>query len=110
MSLTEKYVVYLARVRFVEISAFKIRPVIALSKPRGTYNIITVVPIFSNKNLEEIDVDLVNWQNAGLSVASVARIHRLSSMAQVDLLEEIGRLDEEDIKLVKLALNRHFEI
>lgn len=110
MKLSNKYAVYIARVRFVEARDFKLRPVIVISLPRSTFKITTVIPVFSNEAYEDIDVNLVEWQKAGLIKKSVAKIYRMTSMAQTDLLEEIGRLDEADIRLIKIALNQHLEL
>ncbi len=101
---------YLARVRFVESGTFKMRPVIVVSQAFGIYGVVTIVPVFSDAHSESVDVALRSWQAIGLSRPSVARVHRLTAMAQVDLLEKLGNLPAEDIKMIKQALKHHLEL
>lgn len=107
MSSPVLYGVYLARVRFVEASAYKLRPVIVINRPAGSYNIVTVVPVFSSTEPEPTDVILSDWQSAGLRKDSVARVHRLAGIAQVDLLEALGSLEAKDIQTLKQAIKGH---
>ena len=107
MSSPVLYGVYLARVRFVETSVFKPRPVIIVSRPVGSYGIVTAVPIFSSVDPEAIDVALSDWGSAGLSKPSVGRVHRMAGIAQVDLLEELGGLQAKNIQALKRAIRKH---
>jgi len=98
------YTVCLAKFRFLESQQFKIRPVIVAGRPYGVRQIVAVIPISSSAGAESIDIDLQNWQAAGLLKVSVARIHRISATMQKDLLEEIGSIDRIDQIAIKAAL------
>lgn len=107
MSSSALYGVYLARVRFVETSSFKLRPIIVISLPAGIHGIVTSVPVSSSTDPEAVDVALSDWRSAGLSKASVARVHRMAGIAQIDLLERLGNLQAKEIQLLKQAIKRH---
>ncbi len=110
MSSPITFGLYLARVRFVESGGFKTRPVIVVSQASAVYGLVTVVPVFSAGHSEPIDVTLKNWQKMGLIQPSIARVHRLTAMSKVDILEELGGLQPEDIKLIKQALKQHLDL
>lgn len=106
----QRYGVYLARVRFVESDRFKIRPVVTVSSPVGKYGIVSVLPVSSRELTEDGDVALKLWRTAGLIRESTVRIHRVLSIAQGDLQEEIGSLQTDDIASIKSALKKHLDL
>jgi mRNA-degrading endonuclease toxin of MazEF toxin-antitoxin module len=87
---------YTARFPFLENDKEKIRPVIVVSKPHGRYNIVTVVPVSASTGKEEVDIELLEWQHAGLIEPSIARVHRLSALLQSELTSQLGMLSEKD--------------
>lgn len=98
--------VYTARFAFLEKPHAKIRPVIVVSQPQSQHNIIAVVPISSKEHRETIDVQLAEWQQAGLRKPSVARVHRITTMLQADLVAELGTLQANDARNVRTALRK----
>jgi mRNA-degrading endonuclease toxin of MazEF toxin-antitoxin module len=55
---------------------------------------------------DSIDVQLKEWIKSGLLKPSVARIHRITTMLQSDLLAEIGELKEHDIENIQSSLRK----
>jgi len=110
MTGPKRYGIYTARFPFLEIRGEKIRPVIVISAPHSEHNIVVIVPISSKSGLEAIDVKLGYWQDEGLMKPSVARVHRLTSMLQSDLLAELGQLTERDAALVRKSLQKLLEL
>ena len=102
--------VYTARFPYIESSLDKIRPVLVISQPYGEYGVVAIVPLSSKSALEAVDVRLGGWQRAELAKASVARVHRLTTMLQSDLIGELGQLDNNDIKALKDALREFLHL
>lgn len=98
--------VYTAQFPFLDIQETKIRPVVIISKPQGQHKVLVVVPISSKSIVEEIDVTLRHWSDEGLLKPSVARVHRLTTMLQTDLVAELGELTQEDKQSLLAALRR----
>lgn len=96
--------VCLAKFRFLESDQQKIRPVIVVGRPYGERRILIAIPVSSSAKAEPVDVMLGNLQGTGLLKPSVARVHRLSSILQEDLLEEIGTIDSKHQEAIKSAL------
>lgn len=77
-----------------------------MSQPHGAFNVICVVPVSSRVTSESVDVTLVDWQQAQLVKPSVARVHRLTTILQSDLVTELGQLGEKDSGKLKEALSQ----
>ena len=86
----------------------KFRPVIVMSKPCGKFHIVSIVPISSRPSPDEVDVTLNDWQSAGLTKPSTARVHRITPMLQADLVSEMGKLSAHDVDALKQALHQLF--
>jgi mRNA-degrading endonuclease toxin of MazEF toxin-antitoxin module len=104
------FVIYTARFPFLETESGKVRPIIVVSKPYGAHNVIAVVPISSTAIAERVDVSLSEWEQEGLLKSSVARVHRLSTMLQVDLLSELGPLQSEDVRSLQNSLRNYLQL
>lgn len=102
--------IYLVRLPFMESGASKLRPVIVVSKPQGTFNVVCVVPISSQPMLVDVDFDISDWKNAGLAKPSIARVHRIATILQSDLTREIGELSGADKKTLKQHIKDYFQL
>jgi mRNA interferase MazF len=102
--------VYTAQFQFLEGTGSKIRPVIVVSKPYGPHAAIAIVPVSSRPAITEIDFALGGWVEAGLLRPSTARVHRITTMLQGDLLAELGILGTNDVESLRSALHRLFEL
>jgi len=96
--------VYTAQFPFLEVNATKLRPVIVVSKPQSKHGTIVIIPISSSAKEEPVDVMLKDWSSAGLVRPSVARVHRLVTMLQTDIVAELGVLAQSDIQALQDAL------
>ena len=106
MSIPKLFGVYTAQFPFLDTQETKIRPVIVIGKPPGQHKVLAVVPISSRSALEDVDFPLRHWSDEGLLKPSVARVHRLTSMLQADLIAELGELDLEDKQNLQIALKQ----
>lgn len=106
MSVPTLYGVYLAAFPFLDTSTNKIRPVIVVGKPQGIHNITAVVPVSSKNQQVSVDVTLQDWQQAGLINPSVARVHRISTMLQADLVSQLGELSSSDKIAITTAIKK----
>lgn len=102
--------VYTARFPFLDSNETKIRPVIVIGKPVGKHGIIAIVPISSRLIREDIDMAIKNWNDAGLLKPSVARVHRLSTMLQADLIASLGELRQEESRTLQASLRKFLNL
>jgi mRNA-degrading endonuclease toxin of MazEF toxin-antitoxin module len=91
---------------FLDSQETKTRPIIVVSQPQGSNNVIVVAPISSKIVQEDVDFSLHHWSGEGLLRPSVARVHRVTAMLQSDLIAEIGELIQEDKQFLQTALKR----
>jgi mRNA-degrading endonuclease toxin of MazEF toxin-antitoxin module len=106
VSTPKLFGVYTAQFPFLDSQETKIRPVVVISKPHGPHEVLAVVPISSKNVLAEIDISLRHWKDEGLLTPSIARVHRLTTMLQADLIAELGELAQEDRQNLQSALRR----
>ncbi|HEU5187276.1 MAG TPA: type II toxin-antitoxin system PemK/MazF family toxin [Candidatus Saccharimonadales bacterium] len=110
MSGPKLFGIYTAQFPFLDAQEVKIRPVIVVGKPWGQHKVLAVVPISSKSELEDVDVALPNWSDEGLLKPSVARVHRLTTMLQSDLIAELGELTRDDKQNLQSALRQLFDL
>lgn len=96
--------IYTAKFPFLDSSKDKVRPVIVLSAPHGRHAAIAVVPVSSRTEREPVDIAIKGWANAGLLKASVARVHRITTLLQADLTAELGVLETRDVKALQTSM------
>lgn len=109
MSVTV-YGVYLARFSFIESGAYKARPVVVVSQPRGEHKVMLCIPLSTNLTKEDVDVPIADWEFSGLLQPTVARVHRLTAILGSNILEYIGNLQQYDEDSIKSALQKVFEL
>jgi len=100
------YGVYIARFPFIESSKDKLRPVVVLSRPYSKHKVVTVVPISSKQNAEAINITISDLAIAGLIRPSIARIYRLGTLLQTNLITQLGSLSDTDIRKLQVALRK----
>lgn len=102
--------VYTARFPFLDSEETKIRPVIVISKPQGPHKVIAIVPVSSRPAREDVDVTITEWNKAGLLKPSIARVHRLTTMLQVDLIAYLGALSSEEVRKLQASLRKYLNL
>jgi mRNA interferase MazF len=110
VSNSDVFKIYTIQFPFLGTLEAKVRPVIMVSLPQGKHNVIAVIPLSSKPKQEAVDVILSHWENEGLIKPSVARVHRITTMLQSDLLTELGQLVESDIKALKESMRTYLNI
>jgi mRNA-degrading endonuclease toxin of MazEF toxin-antitoxin module len=101
---------YTARFPFLETQQDKIRPVLVISDAHGEHRVIAVIPVSSTAMQEKPDVKLAQWKIEGLLKPSIARVHKLTTMLQSDLLSELGILEQEDIVALQASLRDYLAL
>jgi hypothetical protein len=81
-----------------------------MSKPQGSHKVIAIVPISSKPAREDVDISIVGWSDAGLLKPSIARVHRLTTMLQADLIAELGSLNQKEIQALQASLRRFLNL
>jgi mRNA interferase MazF len=106
VSAPKVFGVYTAQFPFLDTQETKIRPVVVISRPQGQHKVVAVVPISSKGAVESVDIPLRNWPDEGLLKPSVARVHRITTILQADLIAELGELTSEDKQNLQTALKK----
>lgn len=99
--------VYIANVNYVEGNGIKLRPVLVLNDPVGSYKIVLVAPIYSVKPDHKLmgDVSISDDRlDMGLIRPSTIRLHRIVSLPASDLKEQIGQTPPEFKNIIKSEL------
>ena len=100
---------------FEDFSTRKVRPALCLSEPIGKFEHVIVAFISSkiSDQLEESEFEIKpeeeEWQQTGLIVPSVLKLHKMVSLPQNLILRELGDFPDskmEDIeKRIKMIFN-----
>lgn len=104
MSSLDVFGVYTAQIPFLGTQGAKVRPVIVVSKSYGQHGVIAIIPISSKVTRETVDTAIDSWKAAGLMKSSIARVHRLTTMLQSDLIAELGKLEMRDVDAIKASV------
>ncbi|HJQ09041.1 MAG TPA: type II toxin-antitoxin system PemK/MazF family toxin [Candidatus Saccharimonadales bacterium] len=110
MSVSKLFGIYTAQFPFLDAQEAKIRPVIIVGKPWGQHKVVAVIPISSKSALEKVDVALPSWSDEGLLKPSAARVHRLTTILQSDLIAELGELTQDDRQNLQNALRQLLDL
>ena len=68
------------------------------------------MPISSRPTCEDVDVALTEWSKAGLLKPSIARVHRLTTMLQTDLIADLGNLDQAEVQTLQTSLRKYLDL
>ena len=96
--------VVLIRMQFHQAPGSKIRPALVLLDT-GDDDFVAA-PITSRQGLSKQDLQIENWQAAGLNVASAVRIHKLTVLAKVEVVRSLGSLSDSDRESLDAVLLR----
>ena len=102
--------VYTARFPFLDTHEDKVRPVIVVSLPQSTHKIVAIIPVSSKAKREDVDIILKDWKDEGLLKPSVARVHRLTTLLQSDLLTELGTLHDDDAQALQNSMRNFLNL
>lgn len=88
----------------------KKRPVVVLSDDNLIAEVDHIVGTITSQNARNIyDVEIKYWKEARLDKPSIVRCSKLNTLHFKELLFKIGRLHEEDLKLVLDTIRtKHF--
>jgi mRNA interferase MazF len=98
--------VVLVEVRFHQAPGAKVRPTVVVLDS-GDEDFVAA-PITTRVRSAEFEVNLGDWQAAGLNVPSVARVHKVAVLAKVSIRRVLGRLSGDDHARLRAALCRAF--
>jgi mRNA interferase MazF len=96
--------IWLANIPFTDASASKKRPVLVLWVD-GVDAVVAVVTSAAPRT--RTDVELLDWNQAGLRVASTVRLARLDCLERVLLFRRLGSVSPRDANLLKSAWDAH---
>lgn len=101
---------------FDDLSTTKVRPAVCLTDPIGPHEHVIIAFITSRMPSEPLDTDVIldsertGYQQTGLKVSSVLRLHRLMTVAISLIKRELGNLSPEMQAEVDEKLRRLFDL
>ena len=96
----------LAALVFSDQAGTKNRPILVVRD--GGDDDLLVAPITSHAGRSTHHVFLTDWQQAGLRLASVARLEKVATIAKRTVVRPLGQISSNDRNQVKPALQRLF--
>ncbi|MGA2132222.1 MAG: type II toxin-antitoxin system PemK/MazF family toxin [Bryobacteraceae bacterium] len=98
--------VVLVEVRFHQAPGAKVRPTVVVLDS-GDEDFVGA-PITTRVRSGEFELSLGGWHAAGLNVPSSARMHKVAVLAKANIRRVLGRLSEDDLTHLRVALCRAF--
>lgn len=65
-------------------------------------------PVTSVPQRSDFDVEIRDWKEAGLNVASTVRVHKLAVLPKADVIRALGKLTDRDRDSLSAVLRRAF--
>ncbi|AFY44599.1 type II toxin-antitoxin system PemK/MazF family toxin [Nostoc sp. PCC 7107] len=96
--------VILLKLPFSDAVTFKLRPVLLLLDTGD--NDVIVARITSQITQTAFDVEIIEWQQAGLMRPSVVRLHKLNTVEKRLLERQLGTLQSNDWEKVRQHINQ----
>lgn len=101
---------------FDDLSASKVRPAVCLTEPAGAYRHVILAFITSRPPDEPLESDVVlvsgqpGYEETGLRVSSVLRLHRLMTVSTALIRRELGNLSVDKQTEVEEKLRELFDL
>jgi mRNA interferase MazF len=96
--------VILLKLPFSDAVTFKLRPVLLLLDTGD--NDVIVARITSQTTQTAFDVEIIEWQQAGLMRPSIVRLHKLNTVEKRLLERQLGTLQSNDWEKVRHHINQ----
>jgi mRNA interferase MazF len=96
--------VVLIKIDFHQASGGKVRPAVVLLDSGD--NDFVAAPITSRPRASEFDISIQGWREAGLNTASTVRVHKLTVLANHEIVRRLGDLTADDRSMVAEVLRR----
>ena len=82
-------------------SKFSNRPVVVIDE--NHLGVLSVkITKHSVRSSDEYDVPILHWQEAGLKLASTARVSKVILLQPDDFIFKIGKLSDEDLEVIEI--------
>ncbi|MFN0102554.1 MAG: type II toxin-antitoxin system PemK/MazF family toxin [Bryobacteraceae bacterium] len=94
--------VVLIRIQLHQAQGSKIRPALVLVDA-GDEDFVAA-PITSQPRASEFDLVVTDWQAAGLNVPSMVRVHKLTVLAEADIVRRLGVRSSADREMLSKLL------
>lgn len=108
-----RYTVQLVSIAYLEKDQFKIRPIVVLTEPTGTYKTVLVAPVYSQLPVDRLTSDIIlleDFSDYGLLRPSVIRLHRITEVLAADLKEQLGSVPVLDQAKLQNSLKNMFDL
>lgn len=101
---------------FDDLSATKVRPAICLTTTIGKFEHIVIAFISSKIPKEILDSDIiirkntVDWEETGLSVDSLIRIHKMTTIPKSMIKRKLGEINSTTKNMIQEKIAQLFEL
>ena len=96
--------ILLVELAFSTQAGLKRRPVVVLYD--GGDDDLLIIPITTHPARTGYDVQISEWQRAGLRAPSVARIEKLATIAKSTVIRQLGQIVDDDFSHVRSTLDQ----
>ena len=93
---------------YTDLSATKKRPALVLYDTSGKD--IIICRINSQAKETEFDIEITDWQSAGLKFPSTARLHKITTIEAALIDKRMGQLPATDLVAVKTVIKKVSEL
>ena len=100
--------VVLIRIDFHQTPGGKLRPCVVLLDTAD--DDFVAAPITSRLRISDFDIPIHQWREAGLNIASVIRVHKLTVLSKDEVVRRLGELATADRSALKRVLRRAFSL
>ena len=107
-----KYKIVLVPFPFDDFSGTKVRPAVCLTEKIGKFNHVVIAFITSkvSKDRSETDIELEKNDETGLKVNSLLRLHRLTTIPDDLIKNQLGQIPARKKTEIKQKLSLLFEL
>ena len=99
---------------FDDFTATKVRPAVCLTESIGKFEQIIIAFISSKIPTEILNSDIIirkntiDWQETGLSVDSIIRIHKITTIPKSMIRRKLGRINSNTENLIQEKIKQLF--
>jgi len=86
----------------------KLRPAVVVKDTEDSD--IILVRVTSQIRNSEFDIEVTDWQSAGLKLPSIIRIHKIATMESNMIVKSLGNLSTDDSSKLKQVLAKLFSL
>ena len=93
---------------YTDLVGVKLRPAIVILDTNDSD--VIVVRVTSQHWESEYDIEIADWEFAGLLKPSIIRVHKIATLETRLVRRQLGRLNQKDLNNLSFCLKRTFGV